>query len=77
MSLRTVLEGGRPGPYKNHPTIQINVLKMADQSRVLTWDFQENTAVPKIMKNNKVAVITDREKVTKITLFEEFSSKLK
>jgi len=54
MSLRTVLEGGRPGPYRNNPTIQIHVLKMADQSRVLTWDFQENTAVPKMVKCNKV-----------------------
>ncbi|MEQ2169834.1 hypothetical protein GOODEAATRI_029212 [Goodea atripinnis] len=38
--------------------------------------FKDDTALPAITKINKVAVITDGDHVTKITLFEEMASKI-
>lgn len=63
-------------PYFHPPPLHIRVLKLGDQVRVITWDLKEGVAEPHIPKCNKVAAITDGEIVVKITMFEEFSSKV-
>jgi len=49
---------------------------MSDQPRTIQWEFKNEKAIPKLIKKNKIAAITDGAFVTKITLFEEFSSKV-
>ncbi|KAL4006398.1 sorting nexin-1/2 [Sarotherodon galilaeus] len=74
-------------PYFWPPPIHIRVLKPAQDHRntflylciyqVISWDIQDGVVKPQLTKKNTVAAITDGETVAKITLFEEFSSKVK
>lgn len=43
---------------------------------LMCWDFSENSATPKLMKNIKILAITDGHSPTKTTLFEEVSSRV-
>ena len=76
MALKAALEPCKTGPYHRPESLQIKVLLMIDQPRTIQWEFKNEKAIPKIVKHNKVAAITDGTSVTKITLFEEFSSKV-
>ena len=75
MALKAALHNVRTGPYSKLAPLHIRVLMVTEQPRVIMWDFRSNTAIAKITKNNTVDVISDREIVTKVTLFEELSSK--
>ena len=76
MALKAALQNTRPGPYTKLAPLHIHVLMVTEQPRVLIWDFRDNSAVAKTTKKNTVAAITDGVSVTKLTLFEEFSSKV-
>ena len=76
MALTATLFGTKPSPYYRPPELRIKVLLVKDQARVITWEFKESNAVAKTTKINKIVAITDGETVTKVTMFEEFSSKI-
>ncbi|CAI5657491.1 uncharacterized protein LOC102081402 [Oreochromis niloticus] len=77
MALRKLTDNRPETPYFRPPPIHIRVLKCCDQLKVISWDIQDGGVKPLLTKKNKVAAITDGETVVKITLFEEFSSKVK
>ncbi|XP_062337456.1 uncharacterized protein LOC134036490 [Osmerus eperlanus] len=76
MALTATLCTTKPSPYYRPPELQIKVLLIKDQARVIAWEFRQSSAVAKTTKNNRIVAITDGETVTKITIFEEFSSKI-
>lgn len=75
MTLRKLIVSRPDTPYFRPPPLQIRVLKMGDQVRVITFDVKEGVAKPLITKYNKLAAITDGEMIIKTTIFE-FSSKV-
>ncbi|KAM9699313.1 uncharacterized protein ACNS7B_003453 [Menidia menidia] len=77
MSIREVLHDKVHGPYFRPPPLKIRVLAAREQTRVLSWEFGETTATPKAVKLNKVLAISDGQHFVKVTVFEEFSSKIK
>ena len=77
MALRATLWTTKPSPYYRPAELKIKILLIKDQARVIAWEFRESSAVAKTTKMNKVVAMTDGETVTKVTLFEELSSKIK
>lgn len=77
MALQKLLQKKAVGPYHQLPLLHIKVIMERQSPKVLKWDFKENSATPKIVKNNKTAIISDGVTIIKITLFEEFVSKVK
>ncbi|XP_042264214.1 uncharacterized protein LOC121895268 [Thunnus maccoyii] len=75
MALKKLLWTQPDTPYCKPPPIHMCVLKLEDQPRVVAWDFQDNKARAATIKNNKVAVISNGQSVTKVTLFEEFGTR--
>ncbi|CAI5652974.1 unnamed protein product [Oreochromis niloticus] len=76
MALMKLLNTRPDTPYFRPPPLHFRVLRSCDQLRVTSWDFTDGTAKPLITKKNKVAAITDSQTVTKVTIFEEFASKI-
>ncbi|KAK2837038.1 hypothetical protein Q5P01_014250 [Channa striata] len=76
MALQRLLSTRPEVPYFKPPPLHVSVLAIRDQPRVLAWEFQESSAKAAIIKNNKVMAVTDGESVTKITLYEEFGTKV-
>ena len=54
-----------------------SVLATKEVPRAISWDFSGNSATPAVVKKNVIVAITDGESVTKVTLFEELSHKMK
>ncbi|XP_076732199.1 uncharacterized protein LOC143413288 [Maylandia zebra] len=77
MALRKLTDNRPETPYFRPPPIHIRVLKCCDQLKVISWVTEDGEVKALSTKKNKVAAITDGETVLKITLFEEFSSKVK
>lgn len=78
MSLQKILSIRPEGPYGRPPPIHIHIIDMQEQVLVLSWHFEDGVDPrPRVSKKKQVAIITDGNTVTKITLFEEFSSKIK
>ncbi|XP_039458961.1 uncharacterized protein LOC120434720 [Oreochromis aureus] len=77
MALRKLTDNRPETPYFRPPPVHIRVLKCCDQLKVISWDIKDGGVKPLLTKKNKVAAITDGETLVKITLFEEFSSKVK
>ncbi|KAI4795374.1 hypothetical protein KUCAC02_031454 [Chaenocephalus aceratus] len=67
-------EPGHPVCQAN--TLHVHVLKVEDQPRVVTWECNENMARAAAIKQNRVAVVSDGHSVARVTLSEEFSSKM-
>ncbi|XP_078791857.1 uncharacterized protein LOC144986980 [Oryzias latipes] len=76
MALSQVLNSRKSGPYAAPPPLHIHILREKEKSQVIFWDFSKSSVVPKILKKNKVVIITDGQSVAKVTLFEELSSKV-
>lgn len=57
------------------PLVTVNVLKMVDSLRVISWDFSHTTVRSASTKINNVVVVTDGQSCTKFTIYEEFSRK--
>ena len=76
MALTATLCTTKPSPCYRPPELQIKVLLMKDQAQVIVLEFRESFPVAKTTKTNKIVAITDGETVTKVTMFEEFSSKI-
>lgn len=77
MALRKVLHSRPDTPFSRPPPLHITVLAIMDQAKVLSWVFDESgEARPAVTKNNKIAIISDGESLTKLTLYEAFGNKL-
>ncbi|XP_005465040.2 uncharacterized protein LOC102076789 [Oreochromis niloticus] len=76
MALTKLLNNRPDTPYFRPPPLHMKILKSCDQLRVTSWDFKDGTATPLISKKNTIAAITDGQTVTKITMFEEYASKV-
>ena len=77
MALRKVLDTRPTSPYFKPPSLKILVIAVKESPRVISWEFKDNSATPAITKINLTAAISDGDSVTKITLFEDFASKIK
>ena len=77
MALRKILETRSASPYYKPPPLHIQVVGIKEVPRVLSWDFSNDTATPVLIKKNVSAAITDGCSVSKLTLYEEFASKVK
>lgn len=77
MALQTLLETKPPTPYFRPPPIHLCVVLAVEQPRVVAWDFDKNGARPASTKFNQVAAISDGHSVAKVTIYEEFSQKIK
>ncbi|XP_034058053.1 uncharacterized protein LOC117537009 [Gymnodraco acuticeps] len=75
MALKTVLNTPMDTPYFKLPPITVKVLKLEDQSKVVSWDFGATVKAATI-KNNKVAILSDGSSVIKVTIYEEYASKI-
>lgn len=78
MALKSIVQNQPDTPYYRPPPIHIFVLDMKEQPRIILWDFGENEQDPKPqkIKKNKQTVITDGQTLHKLTLFEEFATKI-
>jgi len=76
MALKEVLERKTLEPYFKPPTLHIQIICTKVQARVVAWDFTEVSASPRCTKLNKTVVISDGHSLAKLTLMEEFSSKV-
>ena len=56
--------------------LHLHVLVTEEQTRILKWEFKEDSAMAVEKKQNKVVIVTDGQSLTKLTLFEEFSTKM-
>ncbi|XP_039457361.1 uncharacterized protein LOC120434039, partial [Oreochromis aureus] len=76
MALTKLLNNRPDTPYFRPPPLHFRILNSCDQQKVISWDFKDETAKALTTKRNKVIAITDGESVTKVTIFEEFASKV-
>ncbi|KAK9535975.1 hypothetical protein VZT92_005800 [Zoarces viviparus] len=76
MALRKLLSSKPEGPYSKPPPLHICVVGLKDQARVLSWEF-EGKPKPASIKQNAVMVISDGQSLSKVTLYEEYKSKVK
>ena len=76
MALKQILFNKSTGPYSRLPLLHIHIISETTQQRVINWDFSDNSATPKTIKTNKIVTISDGNSVSKLTLFEEFSSRV-
>ncbi|KAI4786621.1 hypothetical protein KUCAC02_037001 [Chaenocephalus aceratus] len=76
MALIKLLTTSPDTPYFRPTPLHVQVLKVEDQPRVVTWEFNENMARAATIKHNRVAVISDGHSLARVTLYEEFSSKM-
>ncbi|KAK9535961.1 hypothetical protein VZT92_005790 [Zoarces viviparus] len=51
------------------------MVMVAEQPRVVAWEFDASGARPASTKHNVLAAISDGQSVAKVTIYEEFSSK--
>lgn len=77
MALHNLLWTKPPTPYYRPPPIHLCVVGVAEQRRVLAWQFDPTGATPVTTKNNIVACVSDGKTVTKFTVYEEFAHKFK
>ncbi|KAK5901452.1 hypothetical protein CgunFtcFv8_026321 [Champsocephalus gunnari] len=76
MALIRLLTTSPDTPHFRPTPLHVHVLKVEDQPRVVTWECNENMARAATIKQNRVAVISDGHSVARVTLYEEFSSKM-
>jgi len=77
MALQKLLETTPPTPYFRPPPIHLCVVLAEEQPRVVAWEFEKDGARPASTKLNTVAALSDGHSVAKITIYEEFSKKIK
>ncbi|KAK1902674.1 Alpha-13/16-mannosyltransferase ALG2 [Dissostichus eleginoides] len=75
MALKNVLTTRMETPYAKPPPLHIHVVKLEENPTVVAWDFEE-TVKTAIIKKNKLAIVSDGDSVTKVTLYEGFASNL-
>ncbi|CAJ1057731.1 hypothetical protein KUCAC02_037001 [Xyrichtys novacula] len=76
MALRTLLETRPASPYTRLPPLHVVFLKIEDTPKVVSWSFEGPSASPTCIKQNKTAIISDGQSITKITLFEAVAGKV-
>ncbi|KAL3042119.1 hypothetical protein OYC64_020130 [Pagothenia borchgrevinki] len=75
MALKKVLTTRMETPYAKPPPLHIHVVKLEENPKVVAWDFEETVKAATI-KKNKLAIVSDGNSVTKVTLYEGFASNL-
>lgn len=76
MALKNLLGTRQSSPYFRPPPIKISILSIVDSPNVISWDFGNTTVRPAVIKNNKVAVMTDGETCSKFTIYEQIANKI-
>ena len=70
MALKSLLDTTSVKPYFRPPPLKISVLKMIVFPKVISWYFSTTTVKPAVTKSNKMAVLSDEQTCTKVTLFQ-------
>ncbi|CAJ1057893.1 hypothetical protein KUCAC02_037001 [Xyrichtys novacula] len=76
MALRKLLDTQPATPYSKLPPLHVVFLKIEDTPRVVSWSFEESSASPVCVKQNKTAIISDGQSITKIVIFESLADKV-
>ncbi|XP_030284349.1 uncharacterized protein LOC115588109 [Sparus aurata] len=76
MALKSLLDSKCTTQYFRPPPLKVSILKLIDAPKVILWDFSNTVVTPATTKHNKVAVVSDGQTCTKITLFEEFGDRI-
>ncbi|XP_036947926.1 uncharacterized protein LOC119016944 [Acanthopagrus latus] len=77
MALKSLLNTKSPNQYFHPPPLKILVLRIIDAPKVISWDFSKTVVTPATTKFNKVAIFSDGQTCTKVTIFQEFGDRIK
>lgn len=77
MALNNLLSKKMENPYFRPPPLTVAVLQLSTKPKIINWDFSKNVVQPGLTKLNTLAIITDGITLTKLTIFEQFGSKIK
>ena len=77
MALQKTLMCRPDTPYYRPPPLHITAIATKDIDKVVGWNFEEGGRVrPSLVKKNKIVIISDGASVTKLTMYEAYSSKV-
>ena len=76
MALKFLLGTKSPNQNFRPPPLKVSLLKIIDSPKVILWDFAQSTVRAAATKLNKVAVFTDGQTCSKVTIFQQSGNKI-